>query len=58
MRVLRKGEAFPHSRRRSRGSSFTGSNVIWTSLGKPYPYDLSAMQLTPQADPLPHPDFA
>jgi hypothetical protein len=29
---LRKGAAFPHSKRRSRTSCPAGSNVIWTSL--------------------------
>ena len=40
MHVLRKGEAFPQIRRRSRGSSLTGRGVIWTSSGKPYHYNL------------------
>jgi hypothetical protein len=35
MHTLRKGEAFPQVRRRSRRSSFAGPSVIWTSLGKP-----------------------
>jgi hypothetical protein len=33
MHVLRKGEAFPQVRRRSRRSSLTGPRVIWTSPG-------------------------
>ena len=33
MRTLRKGEAFPQVRRRSRKSSLTGSCVIRTSPG-------------------------